>query len=300
MAKKKSYKAPVLTTALGVPVGIDLPSPSDAVNWAAGVVSSGRIAGGQTQAVTPGEKGLRTLGQGISMANTALNPYAETTRKALGAAVNRDRQSTTELYRSATLDALLTGGALGVGVGVQKGLNAVADSGIPARIGNAIRGEKVIVHASPTKGMTFIQPHAGSNQLPDDSVVFGWDPQRPGMDYRITRAATPYLTKNETGELGSFYVGKIKKNQIVTPPQLQNSAQVVSSGPAKVVAEIPALNKPFAQLDSEVKRQLRLAGASPKPQVSRTADAVERTKKKIRQSLMTQEQKEAERLRSFR
>ena len=225
-----------------MPVGIDLPSPSDAVNWAANVVSSGRMAAGQTQAVTPGDKGLRNLGQGISMANTALNPYANTTKKALGAAVNRDRQSVTEMSKSAILDALITGGALGVGVGVQKGLNAVADSGLPARIGNTIRGEEVIVHGTgrPVVG-NYLNP-AKSPISPDVPTVSGWNTShQPGNTTWIHNAVGEYAQKpwyKEGVQMPSernVVIAKTKINSRIKAVTENNPAQIAATEPAKIV-----------------------------------------------------------------
>lgn len=205
-------------------------------------MSSGRMAAGQTQAVTPGERGLRTLGQGISIANTALNPYAETTRKALGAAANRDRQSTTELYRSATLDALLTGGALGVGVGVQKGLNAVADSGLPARIGNAIRGEEVIVHGTgrPVVG-NYLNP-SKSPISPDVPTVSGWNTSHdPGNTTWIHNAVGEYAQKPwykgniQMPSERNVVIAKTKINSRIKEVTENNPAQIASTQPARIV-----------------------------------------------------------------
>lgn len=126
------------------PKNLDLPSPTDVVNWASGVVASGRTAAGQTQPLTPGDQGLRTLGQGISLANTYLNPYANTTRKALGAAVNRDRQSLTALSKSAALDAAITGTAIGVTKVVGKGVQAISSAYQQAKATTTVNN--VLIH----------------------------------------------------------------------------------------------------------------------------------------------------------
>jgi hypothetical protein len=196
------------------------------------------------------------------------------------------------------LEAGIIGAATGGGiVAAQKGIRAAANTGIPARIGNRVTGQKVVVHGSPITGMKKIEPRSGSNQLPEKTVMFGWDPQKKGMDERITRAAGQYITKNQSGKPGSVYVAKIKKSEIVTPQSLLNTPQVVSKSSAKVVKEIPVSNKSFKQLDDEVKKQLRLSGAPARPYVSRTADTAEKTINKLKQTFQTQAQKDAARRR---
>lgn len=280
----------------------DLPSPSDVVEFMNRAVRTGQVASGDREAL-PGTAdaylNVRGIGKTISQANDLVNPFANTTKQLLGIA-SGNPGAEAKFAKSLAGEAAITAALAGVGVAVGKGAKAVVKTGLPARFGNIIRNEKVVVHASPIKGMTSIEPRLGSNQLPEENVVFGWDPQKPGMDYRITRAASPYLTKNQTGEVGSYYVAKIKNKEIVTPQHLKNSAQVVSSGPAKVVGEVSALNKDFKVIDTELKRQLRLAGAPAKPQVSRTADVIEKTKKKVAKVFKTEEQKRIERLRSYR
>lgn len=108
------------------PKGLNLPSPTDVVNYASSLVNTARAAAGQT--TNPRDKSVRTLGMGISLANTAINPYSETTKKLLGAAVNRDRQSLTALSKSAALDLAITGGAIGVVKGIGKGTQKIASA----------------------------------------------------------------------------------------------------------------------------------------------------------------------------
>jgi hypothetical protein len=126
------------------PKGLDLPSPSDVVNWASGIVAAGRMAAGQTQAVTPGDKGVRTMGQGISMANNMLNPYSNTTKKLLGFAVNQDRKSLNALSKSAAVDALVTGAAIGVGKVVGKSAQAISNAYQEAK--STVKVNNVLIH----------------------------------------------------------------------------------------------------------------------------------------------------------
>lgn len=275
------------------PKGLDLPSPTDVVNWASGIVASGRTAAGQTQPVTPGDKGLRTLGTGISIANTALNPYAETTKKALGAAVNRDRQSITELAKSAALDAAISGTAYVAGKGIQKGINAAANSGIPARIGNIIKGETVLVHGSPVRGIQELKP-SYSRAIPNEKRVFGMRTDVPlQAQFQTQSVTTGYATGgswvDKGRELpaggGSLYVFKTPKKTTDLPaypkisktPQFTESGRPViqftpsvatsSSSPGKVVGEIPLRGKRPDEIQAALKAELKKAGAKVEPNI---------------------------------
>ena len=259
------------------PKNLDLPSPTDVVNWASGIVASGRMAAGQTQPLTPGDQGLRTLGQGISLANTYLNPYANTTRKALGAAVNRDRQSLTALSKSAALDVAITGAAIGAGKGVQ----AIANTGIPARIGNIVKRETVVLHGSPVKGLSEITPQirAYPGQYPDITAkVFMANPRTENsVGTALSYSRRSGMNKQTGGifnEPGSVYIGKVKTKDIKSPQNLPfKIADIFSTEkPVKVLKEIPTPKfipnnelqyKSFLQSSSEIEKSLKVLG-SPK------------------------------------
>jgi hypothetical protein len=171
-----------------------------------------------------------------------------------------------------------------------------------AAVRNLVRGEKVVVHGSPLTRLSEIQPSfsgytrgAPNRQLPEQNVMFGWDPRKRGMAESITRSARSYASK-EAGEgvaPGSIYVARIQKSEITTPTELMKRGMVISRGSGKVVSEIPVAGKTAPQLDAQLKQSLRLAGAPAKPLVSRTAAAVEKTKTKVRQTFMTRAQKDA-------
>ncbi len=201
--------------------------------------------------------------------------------------------------RSGGFDPLLGYTAVG-GAALTAGYIAGKQSGVSARAVNKLTGQKVVVHASPQMGLSRIEPRLGSNQLPEQSVMFGWDPRKTGMQSKITRVAGKYVSKQESQSAGSIYVARIKKSEITTPTKLINTGQVVSRGSGKVVSEIPVSGKTTAQVNVELQRQLRLAGASAKPDVSRTVAAVEKTKIKVRQTFMTQAQKDAARRKRIR
>jgi hypothetical protein len=225
----------------------------------------------------------------------------------LGAAAVRDVRNfaqggslPTNLAKTAAID--LAAGAVGAGVGkAAVGMGrVVSKTGVPARVVNKLTGQKVVVHASPQTGLNRIDPRLGSNQLPDKNVVFGWDPKKSGMRDQITRLSGRYVSKQEGQSAGSIYVTSIRKSEIVTPQNLANTGQVVSRGSGRVVSEIPVSGKTTAQVNAELQRQLRLAGAVSKPAVSRTADAAERVRSKVGQTFMTKAQKDAARRKRIR
>jgi hypothetical protein len=225
----------------------------------------------------------------------------------LGAAAVRDVRNfaqggslPTNLAKTAAVN--LAAGAVGAGVGkAAVGMGrVVSKTGVPARVVNKLTGQKVVVHASPQTGLNRIDPRLGSNQLPDKNVVFGWDPKKSGMQDQITRLAGRYVSKQEGQSAGSIYVTSIRKSEIVTPQNLANTGQVVSRGSGRVVSEIPVSGKTTAQVNAELQRQLRLAGAPSKPTVSRTADAAERAKSKVGQTFKTKAQKDAARRKRIR
>jgi hypothetical protein len=275
------------------PKGLDLPSPTQVVNWASGIVASGRTAAGQTQPLTPGDQGLRTLGQGISLANTYLNPYANTTRKALGAAVNRDRQSLTALSKSAALDAVITGTAMAAGKGIQMGINSAIKSGIPARIGNKITGQTVLVHGSPVRGIQELNP-SFSRAQPNEARVFGMRTDIPLNVQGATQSVvTGYaegsswaargLTVPEGG--GSLYAFKTPKKTTDLPlyPKLPKTPQFTESGrpiiqlppsvatssksPGKVVGEVTLRGKTPGEVQAALRAELKKAGVKVQPNI---------------------------------
>ena len=275
------------------PKGLDLPSPTEVVNWASGIVASGRMAAGQTQAVTPGDKGVRKMGQGISMANDILNPYSNTTKKLLGFAVNQDRKSLNELTKSAAVDALITGAAAGVAKTVQVGINKTVETGLAARIQNMVKGETVLVHGSPVRGIQELQP-SFSRARPDEARVFGMRTDVPLKAQGATQSVvTGYaegsswtdkgLNLPEGG--GSLYVFKAPKKTTDLPayPKLPKTQQFTESGrpiiqlpppvatssasPGRVVAEIPLQGKSTGMVRDLLKEELKKAGAKVEPNV---------------------------------
>jgi len=274
------------------PKSLDLPSPSDVVNYASSLVNTARAAAGQT--TNPRDKGVRTLGMGISIANTAINPYSETTKKLLGAAVNRDRQSLTALSKSAALDAAITGGAIVAGKGIQAGINTAANSGIPARIGNKITGQTVLVHGSPVRGLNEIKPSL-SRAMPNEARVFGMRTDVPLNVQGATQSVTTGYAEGSSwvgtsrGQLppggGSLYVIKTPKKTTDLPaypkkpatPQFTESGRPIiqfppsvatsSASPAKVAGEVTLRGKTPGEVQAALRAELKKAGAKVQPNI---------------------------------
>lgn len=260
-----------------------------------------------TSAWLGGGKGRATNPQVRAAMNAtrAVGKVVDTATGGFGQALLSDAQRMAQsgsstpsaLYKTAAVN--LSAGAAGAKAAQVAG-RAVAKTGIPARVVNKVTGQKVVVHASPKTGLRQIEPRLGSNQLPQQNVVFGWDPRKTGAQQQITRSAGKYVSKESNQPAGSVYVAKFKKSDIVTPPKLISSGQIVSKSSAKVVQEIPVAGKTFAQVDAELQRQLRRAGAAAKPDVSRGAAVVGKATTKIRQTFMTQAQKDAARRKRIR
>jgi hypothetical protein len=230
-----------------------------------------------------------------SQARTFTNPYINAVGRAVGKNPNLPTSGIKEAV-SNTAFAAVDVAAPVIGRAAGKAVTAVgrtvANTGVPARVVNKVTGQKVVVHGSPVSRLTKIEPSVGSNQLPESNVMFGWDPSKKGMQNQITRQAGKFTSKNQGSQVGSLYVTSIKKSDVVTPDKLLNTGQVVSKGSGQVLKEIPASGKSFREMDSELQRQLRRFGAPAKPQVSRVASVVSKTKTKVSEIALTKAQKQ--------
>lgn len=265
------------------PKGLDLPSPTDVVNYASSLVNTARAAAGQT--TNPRDKSVRTLGMGVSLANTYLNPYANTTRKALGAAVNRDRQSLTALTKSAALDAVVTGGGYVAGKVIQTGVTAAAPS-IAKMLAKTnlsselAPGQNLAFHFSNNPNLKTIKDipalrNQGGNfnsvfdstQIAPKGATYGYGPLQntSGLSElegavnearnSLNRAAaagqnreyTLYVTK--ANPLIKGRTTRIKDPEYGTSKLAGDAGQSIY-GKQKVIASIPLDYKPLAQLEA--------------------------------------------------
>jgi hypothetical protein len=118
---------------------------------------------------------------------------------------------------------------------------AVAATGIPARVANKVTGQQVMIHASPTRGLTQIDPRLGSRALPKEKVVYGFDPK---AELFPTQAAAlmpgqVHQKAARSGSLGSVYVVKTPRRAVRDRSLDVGESVLTSTAPAKVVKELP-------------------------------------------------------------
>lgn len=177
-------------------------------------------------------------------------------------------------------DAAIVGATAGVGRGAAAGVRAVQTGRVVnpvAAASNVVRGQKVIVHGSRTKGIQQLLPNAGSRALPDEKVLFGFDP-RKNQTWVITRQANSYATQQASSK-GSIYVAKVPKRgtKILkdTDHKLAKNTKFesvvrVSKKPGKVVKEIPSYDMnantgdEFLEANRALQRALNRAGVVPR------------------------------------
>lgn len=114
---------------------------------------------------------------------------------------------------------------------------------------------RTVVHGSPVRGLKTVQPRKGSKALPDESVVFVWDPKDFGKRGHITNSVKSY-----TQNTGSVYIGKVPRSGYKKTMQGVGA----SSKPMKVKKEIVDTNK-IGDIDRGLERGLLRHGAIKKP-----------------------------------
>jgi hypothetical protein len=273
--------------------GVPLPSPKDVVDFLNNAVNQGRVASGDKAAILPGDQGVRNLGRGVSIANDYLNPYANTTKQLLGmAAGNEGAQE--KFAKSLAKDIAITAAAAGAGVAISKGAKAAQNTGIPARINNYIKGETVLVHGSPVKGLSEIKPNK-ARANPESALVYGMRTDVPLAQQKQILPVTEQYARGSTwhdrGQTvpsggGSIYVTKVPKETTLLPDypkatrggakftadgrpiiKFSPSTATTSSSSARVVGEIPVAGKREDQLRAALQMELKKAGVKVKPNV---------------------------------
>lgn len=114
---------------------------------------------------------------------------------------------------------------------------------------------RTVVHGSPVRGLKTVQPRKGSKALPDESVVFVWDPKDFGKRGHITNSVKSY-----TQNTGSVYIGKVPRSGY----KKTMHGVGASSKPMKVKKEIVDTNK-IGDIDKGLERGLLRHGAIKKP-----------------------------------
>jgi hypothetical protein len=295
--------------------GLPIPSASDVVSFLNNAVNQGRLASGDKQAVTPGDAGVRTLGMGISKTNDYLNPYANTTKQLLGmAAGNEGAQA--KFAKSLARDVAITGAAVGLGAAAGKAINAAAKTSTAQRIGNAVRGETVVLHGSPISGMKTIEPRTALQNDELGPQVWSMRPTKTTPVESIVEGTYPYANKNRD-MTGRLYVAKVPtkatnmnpvikeqemsavekfrfENYGIKPtarPNIKPNDEwlIRSSKPGKVVSETPIAGKSVQELTAVMKKELKAAGVKVEPnKVQRMLDKREAKKLAERQRIKNQ------------
>ena len=179
-----------------------------------------------------------------------LNPRNMTGANSIQAAMDGKGMSTTERITTG-----LTGVVQGIGFALggasgKPAVQGVANTGIPARIGNKIRGESVLLHGSPEINLKTIEPRLGSNRLPDESVTYGWNVNemlQPGkrtetlVDQALTHTQPQGGYRPFDQPPGSVYItkGKTNTNRLLDPDE---SYMMALGQRQRVVQEFPTQN----------------------------------------------------------
>jgi len=132
-------------------------------------------------------------------------------------------------------------GAYVAGVGATAAIGAgiaAARSGVGARAVNKLTGQQVMIHASPTRGLTQIDPRSGSRALPKETVVFGFDTKAELFPTQGA-ALMPGQVHQKATSRGSVYVVKTPRQSVRDRSSDVGDYVLTSTAPAKVVKELP-------------------------------------------------------------
>lgn len=189
-----------------------------------------------------------------------------------------------EGLKSFAVDAAAAGVGFGAAAGVTKGAkiyaSAVKSGSVVNPVAatmNVLSGQKVIVHGSRTQGIQQLLPNAGSRALPNEKVLFGFDP-RKNQAWHLIRQANSYATQQASSK-GSIYVAKVpKKGTKVlknTDHKLAKNTKFesvvdVSKKPGKVIKEIPSYDinantvEGYLETYKALQKALNRAGVAPR------------------------------------
>ena len=126
--------------------GIPFPDANDVVEFMNRAVRTGQVASGDREALpatADSYLNVREVGKTISQVNDLANPFANTTKQLLGMASGNPGAEAKFAKSLAGETAWLAAG-VGVGAAAAEGAKAAQKTGLPARVGNIIRNEKVI------------------------------------------------------------------------------------------------------------------------------------------------------------
>jgi hypothetical protein len=230
-----------------------------------------------------------TGGLGLSFAQNVIMPAnsfaSKETRKAA------ESKGMTQFAKDAAITAASAGAGVVAGKAVQAGAAKVVESGLTARLSNIVKGETVLVHGSPVKGLTEIRP-SFSRATPNDRRVYGMRTDVPLDAQSTTQMVTEgYATGGSWVDKGkeipkgggSLYVIKTPKKTTDLPaypkrpsgPKFTESGRPIiqfppsvatsSSSAGRVVGEVPLAGKNTEAIKKLLQQELKMAGAKVKP-----------------------------------
>lgn len=257
--------------------GIPIPDAKDVVSYINSAMNTLSIASGDKPALTPGANAVRRSGEAVSLVNSAINPFAETSKKLLGQAAGKPGANKA-LAKSVGVDAVVALTAALGGKAASSAANAIARSGIVPRVVNKATGQIVVVHGTgrPIVGKT-IKPVAGSPISPDVPAVSTWNTEygkgkNKGQEWIYSNAQEyayrPYydpLSKTEVPGRGNFVIGRTKLQDTLLDKTDPGQPVLLSGKPVKidkVFRDSPKLNS-AENMEAFIK-ELKQAGVKTK------------------------------------
>jgi hypothetical protein len=233
-----------------------------------------------------------TGGLGLSFAQNVIMPANSFASKETRTA--SASKGMTQFAKDAAITAASAGAGVVAGKAVQVGAAKVVESGLTARLSNIVKGETVLVHGSPVKGLTEIRP-SFARATPNERRVYGMRTDVPLDAQSTTQMVTEgYATggswvdkgKEIPSGGGSLYVIKTPKKTTDLPaypkrpsgPKFTESGRPIiqfppsvatsSSSSGRVVGEVPLAGKNTEAIRKALQQELKKAGAKVKPNVA--------------------------------
>jgi hypothetical protein len=257
--------------------GIPIPDAKDVVSYINSAMNTLSIASGDKPALQPGALAVRRSGKAVSYVNSAINPFAETSKKLIGQAAGKPGANKA-LAKSVGVDAVVALTAALGSKAASSAANAIARSGVVPRVVNKATGQIVVVHGTgrPIVGKT-IKPVAGSPISPDVPAVSTWNTEygkgkNRGQEWIYSNAQEyayrPYydpLSKTEVPGRGNFVIGRTKLKDTLLDKTDPGQPVLLSGKPVKidkVFRDSPKLNS--AENKEAFIKELKQAGVKTK------------------------------------
>jgi hypothetical protein len=163
------------------------------------------------------------------------------------------RKNVTNVIKNLAIQEI---GGAAIAKGLQLGVKAAINTGIPARVSNMVKGEIVVVHGSPTQGLKVINPTQGLNRRGTRAVDLGkqgfFEIPKPNTVNQGGNIAKNYALPDKLGNVpegkvggGSIYIAKTKKTGLV-----QEGYIGYTPNPSPVVSEIRLSDIPEKNIQS--------------------------------------------------